>query len=76
MRGWPSSPEAAATLSVMISTQPNRDKQTALVRVLDQAFIDAGAGSLFRPATAPERGPQDGPTQYTSAEEPVEDYSR
>ena len=69
--------EYAATLRVMISTQPDRDKQTVLVRVLDQAFIDAGAGSLFRPATSTERGPQTDSSPYTSAEEPpVEDHSR
>jgi len=68
----------AATLRAMIGTQPDPDKQTVLVRVLDQAFIDAGAGSLARPATAPERGPQGGSAPFTSPEEPffVQDYFR
>ena len=61
--------EYAATLRDLIGTQPDPDKQTVLVRVLDQAFIDAGAGSLTRLATAPERGPQDGSSPFTSAEE-------
>jgi hypothetical protein len=68
----------AATLRAMIGTQPDPDKQTVLVRVLDQAFIDAGAGSLARLATAPERGPQGGSAPFTSPEEPffVQDYFR
>jgi hypothetical protein len=70
--------EYAATLRAMIGTQPDPDKQAVLVRVLDQAFIDAGAGSLARPATAPERGPQGESSPFTSPEEPffVQDDSR
>ena len=63
--------EYAITLRAMIRTQPNADKRVILESVLDEAFSDAGVGSLFRPASAPERGTQRNSSQYTSAEEPV-----